>query len=206
MDISSKNQTSSDIFMHIMDGGVPITLYSASASSKFPIGTIHRHFKEMESSGKIKVYHQSDSGRKKKMYGPTFYGLVYFARINPNIRARLENYFLLWIEHREFLDMLAGEGFETGQIPENSKHNKTLFKKYVEYGIAVENQIEMLKSNSKSIPHEMFVFIGEILLSSDPRYVSEWKYLYRNLPGLQKAIDSNIQNMLRMQKQLRSKH
>ena len=205
MDISIKSNTSTNIFRHILNNG-PSTLYAASIESKIPLGTIHRHFKEMEKEGKIKVYYQNTTGRKKKAYGPTFYGIVHFARIDKQIIKKIENYFLIWIENETFTEILKKEGFDIKDIQKTTSKNKILFKKYVEYGIAIENQIELLKKNSKNIPHELFVFIGETLLSSDPKFVDDWTYLYKNLPGLQKAIQNNIEKMQQMQKQLRIKN
>ncbi len=202
MDISGKDRTAADIFRHIMDRG-PQTLYSVGTSTQFPLGTIHRHFKDMERTGRLKVYEQKAVGRKKKAYGPTFYGIVYFSRIDTDMRQKLENYFLIWSERPEFLEMLSGEGFDAERVSGDRKASKAIFRKYVEYGIAVEDQISLLKDNPGDISHEMFVFIGEVLLTSNPKFVEHWKYLYKNLPGLRKAIDANIQNLVTLQKQLR---
>ena len=200
-DISVKDRTSADIFRHVLDAG-PLTLYSASRQTRFPLGTIHRHFKELEKSGKLRVYEQSTRGRKKKTYGPTFYGIVYFARLDPTIRQKVENYFLLWADNPGFAGVLKEEGFDTAGIQKDPGGSKRLFGKYVEYGIAVEDQISILKDNPQSISHEMFVFIGEVLLVSKPGFAEKWRYLYRNLPGLQKAIGANIANLVSMQKRL----
>lgn len=201
-DISVKDRTSMDIFRHVLDAG-PLTLYLASRQTEFPLGTIHRHLKELEKSGKLKVYEQNAGGRKKKMYGPTFYGIVYFARLDRSILQKIENYFLLWAGNPGFAGVLQQEGFDTVGVKRDPKGSKHLFRKYVEYGIAVEDQIDMLKNNPQSISHDMFVFIGEALLISEPGFAEKWRYLYRNLPGLQKAIDSNIANLARMQRQLK---
>ena len=202
MDISTKDQTAVDIFKYILDAG-PVTLYATSTNTRFPLGTIHRHFKELEKASKIKIYYQNPKGRRKKMYGPTFYGIVYFARLDSKMLEKIENYFLLWIENKEFLDILKNEGFDIIKLQKNPKDCKQLFRKYVEYGIIVENQIDILKNDSKSISHDMLIFIGEILLTSNPKFTNHWRYLYKNLPGLQKAIDTNIQNLIAMQKQLK---
>ncbi len=202
MDISGKDRISADIFRHILDRG-PQTLYSTGTGTRISLGTIHRHFKDLEGTGRLKVYEQKTDGRKKKAYGPTFYGIVYFARIDRAIRQKLENYFLIWSQRSEFLEMLNGEGFDVKRIAVNPKASKTVFRRYVEYGISIEEQISLLRSNPGDISHEMFVFIGEILLTSDPKFVEQWRYLYRNLPGLRRAIDANIRNLVALQRQLR---
>jgi len=63
-DISTAAHTSMDIFRAIMDHG-QLTLYSANAKTRIPIGTIHRHFKQLNKLGKIRVYESKDKGRKK---------------------------------------------------------------------------------------------------------------------------------------------
>ena len=78
MDMSTTNQTSMDIFREILDGGKPVTLYSANAKTRIPIGTIHRHFKQLEKTEKIRIYESVQTGRKKIKYGPTIYGMIHF--------------------------------------------------------------------------------------------------------------------------------
>ena len=63
MDISTGNRTSLEIFRLIVEAG-PQTLYSVSTQSQFPLGTVHRHFKEMEESEKIAFYDSKIKGRK----------------------------------------------------------------------------------------------------------------------------------------------
>ena len=160
MDISASTQTSLDIFRLIIDHG-PLTLYSASTHSIFPLGTIHRHFKEMEKTEKIIPY-KGDTARKKKPYGPTVFGFVYYSRMDSKIKSKLENYFLLWLDHKDFQDDLKKTGFDVRKILKNPKKSKELFKKYVEYGGLIESQIDYLRHNWDSIPRDLSVFFGEI--------------------------------------------
>jgi len=203
VDISAKTRTAADIFRHVLDAG-PLTLYAASSDTRFPLGTIHRHFKEMESAGKIRVYHQNAGGRRKKMYGPTFYGMVYFARLDREVWKKIENYFLLWIGNLEFCRVLEQEGFDIGSVRKDRGRGKVLFRRYIEYGMEVENQIEVLKTDSSAVSRETLVLIGEILLNTDPKFRERWRYLYRNLPGLQRAVDENIESLIAMQRQLKN--
>ena len=78
-DISTKTQTTVDIFKAIMDYG-PLTLYSANNKTRIPIGTIHRHFKQLRKANKIRVYTSKRKGRKKIEYGPTIYGMIKIGR------------------------------------------------------------------------------------------------------------------------------
>lgn len=204
MDISTGIQTSMDIFRLIIDYG-PLTLYSASTKSKFPLGTIHRHFKEMEKSGKIKAYENSDDTRNKKPYGPTFFGFVYYSRLDHSIREKLGNYFLLWIERKDFLADLENEGFDIQNILSNPKKSKSLFQKYVQYGIGIEDKLDALKNDPSQFPREVLLFIGESLTARDPKYYDLWTELYVNLPGLRKSVDSYLENMITVQKQLSKK-
>ena len=146
MDISQSTRTSLDIFRLIVDQG-PLTLYSASSQSSFPLGTIHRHFKEMERSGKIITYQDEDNGRRKKPYGPSIFGFVYFSRIDKTIRSKLENYFLIWSDYKDFQNDLKLNGFDVPEILKNPRKFKELFKKYVEYETKIEDQIDYLKNN-----------------------------------------------------------
>ena len=205
MDISTGTHTRMDIFRLILDEG-PLTLYTASTKSHFPLGTIHRHFKEMEKSKKIKVYDIDQKSRRKKPYGPTVFGIVSVYDFDKKIRSKLENYFLLWIEHKEFLSDLKENGFDADKIISNPKKSKELFRKYVEYGAAVERQLALLQKDPSLLPREVSVFVGEILLvTMNPSYMKQWEELYINLPGLRKAIDSYLGSMIQVQNRLKKK-
>ena len=202
MDISNSTQTSLDIFRLIIDQG-PLTLYSASTQSSFPLGTIHRHFKDMEHSEKITVYSDPSKGRKKKPYGPTVFGFVYYSRINKHIKSRLENYFLLWLDHKDFQDDLVKNGFDINAIMQNPKKSKELFHKYVEYCSLIENQLDHLKNDWNSIPRDFAVFIGEVmLLTNEPSRFKTWQELYLKMPGLREYADSHLNNMKKLQVKL----
>ncbi len=202
MDISTSHCTASDIFRLILDKG-PLTLYSASAQSSIPLGTIHRHFKEMEQSGKIKVYEDKHKGRQKKPYGPTVHGFVFFYGLDKTINSKLENYFLLWIDHQEFLDDLQGQGFDVDKIIKQPKTSTALFRKYVHYFAGVENQLELLKNGTANISQEVLDFIGEALLSMKPEYMKIWQELYKSMPGIKNNVDTYLENTIDLYKQLK---
>ena len=199
-DISTANQTSLDIFKAIMDYG-PLTLYSANNKTRIPIGTIHRHFKQLSETGKIRVYESNKKGRKKIEYGPTIPGMITFYRRDKEFAKKIENYFLLWIENKEFQKELESEGFD---VSINSlKKSKHVFRKYMNYFSAVEEQIEKIRKGEDIISHNIQVFLGAILLSSNPHYQKLWTELYNELPGMQSSLDDYMQNVIKSYKEFK---
>ncbi|WP_316504822.1 helix-turn-helix domain-containing protein [Nitrosopumilus sp.] len=192
-DISKPNPTAVDIFRAILDNGSALTLYSANSKTRIPMGTIHRHFKQLEKTGKIRVYESKKKGRKKIEYGPTIQGMISFYRQDKEIAKMIENYFLIWIEHKEFQKDLAAEGFNV--TSESLKRSKHVFRKYMDYFAAVEGQIEKIRKGEDAISHDMQIFLGATLLSSNPQYQKLWMDLYNELPGMQKSLDEHMKNM-----------
>ena len=196
-DMSSTSSTSADIFRAIMDHG-PLTLYSANQKTRIPIGTIHRHFKLLKDSGKIRVYKAKNKGRKRIEYGPTIYGILNGYRDDKGIAEKIENYFLIWIEHDEFQNELQGEGFDIS--PDKLKGSKTIFRKYMNYFSAVESQIEKIKSGQDQVSRDVLIILSSSILSSEPRYQKMWSELYSDLPGMQKSLDQYMENMIQSYK------
>lgn len=205
-DMSTSHSVSMDIFMKIMDFG-PQTLYSTNASTGISIATIHRHIKQLEDSGKIKIYQSASKGRKKIEYGPTLYGIISFYRHNKNFSDKIQNYFLLWIENKVFQKELENEGFD---ISGDLKRSKQVFQEYMEYFSAVEEQIEKIKNGESAVSRDILILISSGLLSSDPHYQKLWENLYQNLPGMRKSLDDFMTNMIKnykhFQKQFNSKN
>ena len=200
-DMSTATDTSMDIFEAIMDNG-PLTLYSANNKTKIPVGTIHRHFKQLTRTGKIRVYASSSKGRKKIEYGPTMYGIVSFYREYRKFAEKIENYYLIWIENKEFQRELEEEGFDTS--PKNLKKSKRVFRKYMDYFSAVEAQIENMRNGEDSISREMQIFFSSMMLSSDPRYRKLWMELYCELPGMQKSLEAHMKSTIRSYEELKN--
>ena len=198
--ISTAAHTSMDIFRAIMDYG-PLTLYSANSKTRIPIGTIHRHFKQLSKSGKIRVYKSKDKGRKKIEYGPTMYGIVSFYKHDKEFAEKIENYYLIWIENKEFQKDLEGEGFDVSI--ENLKKSKHVFRKYMNYFSAVEEQIEKMKSGEDSVSRDMQIFFGSMMLSSNPQYQKLWTELYNKLPGMQKSLEEYMETMIKSYKEFK---
>lgn len=193
--MSKKNSTSADIFRLIIDSG-PLTLYLANSKSQIPIGTIHRHFKELKKSGKIKVYDVKGSGERRKMpFGPTLYGFISHYGIDKIAASKMENYFLLWIEYQDFAEELLREGFSSDTL-QNPTEAKRIFRKYIQYCSAIEEKIEDLKNGKATLPDEVLLFIGSALLSQDSRYMRIWSELYSKIPGLRKAADEYMENTI----------
>ena len=202
VDISTKTQTSVDIFRAIMDHG-PLTLYSANNKTRIPIGTIHRHFKQLSKANKIRVYESKKKGRKKIEYGPTIYGMISFYRQDQEFAEKIENYFLMWIEHKEFQKELATEGFDTSL--ESLKKSKHVFRKYMNYFGAIEQQIENIKKGEDAISHEILIILSSEMLSSDPHYQKLFTELYNELPGMQKSLDEYMETMIKSYKEFKKK-
>ena len=192
VNISTSTRTSLDIFKAIMDSG-PLTLYSANSKTRIPMGTIHRHFKQLEKTGKIRVYESIRKGRKKIEYGPTIYGMIWTYGQDKGFADGIENYFLIWIDHKEFQKDLAAEGFDTST--ENLKKSQRTFRKFMTYFSAVEEQIEKTRRGDDSVSRDMQVFFSSMMLSSYPRYQKLWMELYGELPGMRKNLDQYMENI-----------
>lgn len=199
--MSASEKTSLDIFRSIMDLG-PLTLYLANSKTKIPIGTIHRHIKHLEKVGKIRVYTSNTKGRKKIQYGPTIFGIISFYRKDRKFASLIENYFLLWIENKEFQKELEKEGFD---ISVKHEKLKKIFKKYMDYGSAIEEQMEKIKKGDNIISRDILILISSGLLSSNPHYQKLWHDLYQNLPGMRKDIDDYMIDMIKSYKNLKTK-
>lgn len=199
--MSTSAQTSLEIFKTIMDYG-PQTLYSAQRQTKMPIGTIHRHLKQLENIGKIRVYESKNKGRKKIEYGPTIFGVLSFYRQDKEFAKKILNYYLIWIENKEFQNELEKEGFDVSL--DNLKKSKHVFQKYMDYFSGVEEQIDVIKRGEDTISRDILIMISSGLLSSNPHYQKLWTELYSNLPGMRKSLDNYMENMIKSYKELGS--
>lgn len=199
-DMSTSQKTSMDIFRGIMEYG-PLTLYSANSKTKMPIGTIHRHFKQLEKTGKIRVYESRKKGRKKIEYGPTIYGIISFYRQDKEFAKKIQNYFLIWIENKEFQNELEKEGFDI--TIDNLKKSKQVFQKYMDYFSAVEEQIEMIKRGEDIVSRDTLIMISSGLLSTNPQYQKLLADLYSSLPGMRKSLDDYMENMIKSYKEFK---
>ena len=199
MDMSTAEKTSLDIFKSIMDWG-PLSLYSANVKTRMPIGTIHRHMKLLEKTGKIKAYESKTTGRKKIQYGPTIYGMLSFYNQDKKFAASIQNYFLLWIENKEFQNELEKEGFD---VSGNLVKSKQVFQKYMDYFSAVERKMDKIKKGDSVISRDVLILISSGLLSSEPHYQKLWKELYQNLPGVRKDLDEYMTNMIKSYKEFK---
>lgn len=192
--MSTAASTSMDIFRAVIEHG-PLTLYSANTKTRMPIGTIHRHFKQLEKLGKIRVYDSDNKGRKKIGYGPTIYGMVSFYKQDREFNEKIENYYLLWIENKEFRKELESEGFDVSI--NNLKKSKHIFRIYMDYFSAVEEQIEKIKNGDDVISRNLQIFFSSIILSSNPQYEKLWRELYVELPGMQKSLEDHMDTMIK---------
>lgn len=202
MDMSTHEKVQAHLFRIVLDEG-PLTLYTANLKSDSPIGTIHRHFKEMVKHKWLKTYSSlKDTSRRKIHYGPTLLGIVYFYSKDKSIQDRLERYYLKWIRFEDFLSELDEEGFDVKNVS-SSKNSITLFKKYVHYFAGVEEQIDMLKE-PENIPRDMLLYIGEFLLVRKPEYMRIWEELYKRMPKIKKNVDEYIDSTIEFYNKLKT--
>lgn len=198
MDMSTHEKTQISLFRTILEEG-PLTLYAANSKSASPIGTIHRHFRQMIENRWIKVYHSlEDKSRRKISYGPTLLGIIHFYRLDKAIQSRLEHHFLRWIQFDDFAAELYDEGFES------LKNSKELFRKYVYYFAGVEDQIEMLRE-PQTVPRELLLYVGEFLLVRRPEYMKIWEELYKKMPVIRKNVDGYMKSTIAFYNTLKKK-
>jgi hypothetical protein len=191
MDMSGHEKTQVSLFRDILDEG-PLTLYAANSKSTSPIGTIHRHFKQMIENRWIKIYASlEDKSRRKIPYGPTLLGIIHFYRLDKTIQSRLEHHFLRWIRFDDFVLELSDEGFD----PKNLRNSKELFRKYIYYFAGVEDQIETLRE-PQTVPRELLLYIGEFLLVRRPEYMKIWEELYKKMPVIRKNVDGYMESTI----------
>lgn len=195
MDISAHDKTALELFKVIINKG-PLTLYSANTWSNMPIGTIHRHFKEMMRTEKIMVYETSTSGRKKISYGPTVYGFVYFYTMDEELQKNLDFYFETWIKKKKFVDDLVQTGFDKTKISPDRKSKKT-FAKFVYFYAGVEDQLNYLVKNLNDVHRDVRWFIGGFLLVRKKEYMQAHEELVTEIPGLRKDISNFLDAMIK---------
>jgi hypothetical protein len=161
-----------------------------------PIGTIHRHFRDMLETEKIMIYESSTSGRKKISYGPTVYGFVYFYRMDEEIQKNLDFYFDTWIKKEKFVDDLVKSGFDKTRIISDAKSKKT-FTKFVYFHAGVEDQLNYLVKNLNEVHRDVKWFIGGFLLVRKKEYMKMHEELVREMPGLRKDISNFLEAMIK---------
>ena len=197
--MSPHEKTQSALFRTVLDEG-PLTLYAANSKSASPIGTIHRHFKQMIESKWLKVYSSQDKSRRKIPYGPTLLGVIHFYRLDKTIQSRLEHHFLKWVRFDDFVSELKDEGFDL----KNLKSSKDLFRKYIHYFAGVEDEIETLKE-PQTVPREMLLYIGEFLLVRKSEYMKIWEELYGKMPTIRKNVDDYMESTAEFYNRLKKK-
>src|SRR5437660_9413648 len=202
MDISSYDKTALELFTIVINKG-PITLYAANATSKIPIGTIHRHLKEMINTEKIKVYDIAQSGRKKIAYGPTVYGLIYFYRLGSTIKKNLDLYFDIWIKKEPFFSELKQAGFDDKKLFLDPTMSKKIFRKYVQFYAGVEDQLEHLAKNLSEVPRDIRWFAGGFLVVRKKEYMKINEELLKFMPGYRKGVMDFLEGMFTVYERLK---
>ncbi len=195
MDISAHDKTALELYKIIINKG-PLTLYSANSRSNMPIGTIHRHFKEMIETEKIMIYEISQAGRKKISYGPTVFGFIYFYRLDDEIKKNLDSYFDTWIKKEKFVEDLKKAGFDEKKITSDAKESKKIFSKFIYFYAGIEDQLEYLVKNLKDVPRDIRWFMGGFLLVHKKEYMKTYDELVKTMPGLRKDISNFLESMI----------
>jgi hypothetical protein len=126
--------------------------------------------------------------------------MISFYRQDKKFASLIQNYFLLWIEHKEFQKELEKEGFDISGNLAKSKH---VFQKFMDYFSAVEEQMDKIKKGDSIISRDILILISSGLLSSDPHYQKLWQALYQNLPGMRKSLDEYMTNMIKSYKEFK---
>ena len=195
MDISAHDKTALELYKIIINKG-PLTLYSANSRSNMPIGTIHRHFKEMIETEKIMIYEISQAGRKKISYGPTVFGFIYFYRLDDEIKKNLDSYFDTWIKKEKFVEDLKKAGFDEKKITSDAKESKKIFSKFIYFYAGIEDQLEYLVKNLRDVPRDIRWFMGGFLLVHKKEYMKTYDELVKTMPGLRKDISNFLESMI----------
>ena len=140
MEISQSEILEGKIFEFILTKG-PITVYSASKESRISLPTIHRHFKQMEKDGEIKIYRKEphQSGNEKKLYGPKIKGILNFSIDFENIRKNIDSTFEKWLTEKPFVKEIIDE---FGYTEDFIKQNPQMVIKYLKH--LPKNKIQAL--------------------------------------------------------------
>jgi hypothetical protein len=129
--------------------------------------------------------------------------MISFYRQDKEFAEKIENYYLVWIEHKEFQKELAVEGFDKSS--ENLKKSKYVFKNYMDYFSAVEQQIEKIRKGEDAISRDILIMLSSEMLSSNPHYQKLLMELYDKLPGMQKSLDEYMEIMIKSYKEFKKK-
>jgi predicted transcriptional regulator len=203
MDISTADRTKLEVFQKLVKTG-PNTVYGLFTALgeenelRWRQSTVHRIVKILELGLLIKVYSKkTKTGRTGKVYGPTVAGLFFLALNDESMLNETEDVFEKWQQFpqfsksKELVDM-----FGTEMIENDPKKVKSLLKKLCRYSV------EMIQVSRDYIPQmtlEDHILLGEqISLGQNPEKMAKiTKYLYKELPGLQKLVQDRQANLQR---------
>jgi len=198
--ISAHDKIAARIFSLVFEAGKPQTLYDLIKKDE-KLSTVHRHFQEMIKSDEIKIY--KDEGiKKRKPYGPTVYGIISFNNIDADMMKKIDQCYDEWVKTDEFREELKNAGFDINKIQTEYEKTKNMFKTYVDYVSSTIREIEDFAENPDSIPFELQLFIGEVLLGRKKEYQKKWKELYSYLPGLKKNTQTFFESLETARKKL----
>ncbi len=184
------------IFQDIAENG-PISVYAASDKKdrvKPPYGTVHRHFKNLESENLITIYKKEMHQNKKYkyLYGPTLSGVAefYFSEKGRMIKD-IKPVFQKWRNSKKFIEDENGkEFFDFNEFQFAPQKHIEIYKKWVEFVKKADDY--------KEIPEELELDVGMMILGKkEPKYFLETLLeLYGNMPNFKREVDLYFQNLI----------
>ena len=182
----------STVFEAIAEKG-PISVYEAS-DKKDPnnpsFASVHRHFKNLEEEKLITIYAEglSKNGRPKKLYGPTFEGIIEFYFDDEGIPDQeLGSVFKKWAKQKKFFESEQGpvKTFDYDDYKKNPDKVFEVFKKLVKF------YKKSLLESEKPIPDEMKIHVGMLIYSmkNQKEYLETIEYLYKESKAFRAGLD-----------------
>jgi len=203
LDIPAFDKKNSEIFGQILEGGTPKTAYDLSDHGRY-IATTLRHTEDMMDRGFLQVYEikkENSSGRPKKPYGPTFYGIVENCVQDPQNIKKLGKIFDEWKNNTYFQSILISIGLDEEKVKNEPDFCKKIFAKMVYFHVGCFVEFDNLIHDPESIDINMMLMIGSMLAYDKKNYQKIFAQLYTNLPAFKKSMNmiyelfiANIEN------------
>lgn len=176
-EISAYDLKAAEIFRMILEDGEPKTSYDLIFKKNLPTATVHRHLKRMIEDKAITIYGKGHL-RKKKPYGPTFYGLISYYGVDKELTKNLEQYFEMWKDNQDFRAAIEQLGFDERKMKTHNDECKKMFRIWIETCARCEEAYDKLAEDPYKVPYEVQQFLGGILLSGDKKLIQHYEELY----------------------------
>lgn len=195
-----------EIFKLILEDGNPKSSYDLIFKKGQPTGTVHRHIKRMLEDKEIVEYGNGKQKRGKKSYGPTFYGLISYYRIDKEFTKNIEKYFDLWKSNKDFHDALELLGFSEQKMSKYPNDCKKMFRMWIEYFALCEAAYDKLAEDPYELPYESQQFLGAILLGNNKKANQYYQELYVFSEHFRNGVDAVMEQMTIHYNQIKSNH